>query len=364
MKASDLLQYKKEFENRGVTLPLSTVPISTQGLLQELPPPPKDKSGWPWTEEVDPNCYDQQQKWPKLSIITPSFNQGQFIEETIRSVLLQNYPNLEYVIIDGASSDDSLAIIQKYQPWLSYYTSEKDRGQAHAINRGLSILTGKYWQWINSDDYYMKDAFVKAIEVLECSKCDTLYGGVFESTDDKNLAYYRFSFNISKESIINPTSKFNTDFYYKPEATILSVNISQMLHGVREDFCNMFDTDFMIKYSQYANPIYTELILVNYRIHPLTKTIANSENIYKEYFVMLKEQKFPVGSKYWFGLLLKEASFMSTKDQSYCTSTYELMILAVRLLFCSPYVIISRAYWGIWRKILHQLIASVSLKSS
>ncbi len=92
--------------------------------------------------------------WPRISIVTPSYNQGQFIEETIRSVLLQGYPNLEYIIFDGGSTDNSVEIIKKYEPWLAYWRSEPDRGQSHAINKGFEKGTGDIFGWINSDDYY------------------------------------------------------------------------------------------------------------------------------------------------------------------------------------------------------------------
>jgi hypothetical protein len=92
---------------------------------------------------------------PRISIITPSYNQGHFIEETIRSVLSQNYPNLEYIIIDGGSTDNTVEIIKKYESSITYWMSEPDRGQTHAINKGLERATGKILAYLNSDDYYL-----------------------------------------------------------------------------------------------------------------------------------------------------------------------------------------------------------------
>src|SRR5437870_1420981 len=128
--------------------------------LNELPSPPPDKTGWPWTAETPPlpPARPDGSAWPRISIVTPSYNQGQFIEETIRSVLLQGYPDLEYTIIDGGSTDQSIEIIKKHEPWLTYWVSEQDRGQAHAINKGLSRSTGEIFQWINSDDVLLSGA--------------------------------------------------------------------------------------------------------------------------------------------------------------------------------------------------------------
>jgi len=94
----------------------------------------------------------------KISIITPSYNQGQFLEETIISVLNQDYPNLEYIIIDGGSTDKSVEIIKKYEKYLTYWVSEKDRGQTHAINKGFIKSSGSILNWLNSDDLLVPGA--------------------------------------------------------------------------------------------------------------------------------------------------------------------------------------------------------------
>ncbi len=134
--------------------------------LDVLPKPPAHKTGWPWTEESDGvrHSLPTTNTWPKITIVTPSFNQGHFLEETIRSVLLQGYPNLEYIVIDGGSTDDSAAVIKKYEPWLTYWTSEKDRGQAHALNKGFARASGEVHAWLNSDDLYFKNTLMTIAE--------------------------------------------------------------------------------------------------------------------------------------------------------------------------------------------------------
>lgn len=103
---------------------------------------------------------------PKISIITPSYNQGHYIEETITSILDQGYPNLEYIIMDGGSKDNTVEVIKKYEKHITYWASEKDKGQSDAINKGFRMATGDVINWLNSDDYYEKGALQKVGEAF------------------------------------------------------------------------------------------------------------------------------------------------------------------------------------------------------
>jgi GT2 family glycosyltransferase len=104
--------------------------------------------------------------WPRVTIVTPSYNQGRFLEETIRSVLLQGYPNLEYIVVDGGSTDESVDILRRYAPFLTYWVSEPDNGQSHAINKGLQRATGEILAYLNSDDLYSPNAIRTSVEFL------------------------------------------------------------------------------------------------------------------------------------------------------------------------------------------------------
>ena len=128
--------------------------------LTDLPSPPPGRTGWPWTEASDslPPTRADGSPWPRITVVTPSFNQARFLEATLRSVLLQGYPNLEYFVLDGGSSDRSVGIIRKYEPWLAHWVSEPDGGQSAAINRGLRLGSGAFGTWINSDDMLQQNA--------------------------------------------------------------------------------------------------------------------------------------------------------------------------------------------------------------
>jgi glycosyltransferase involved in cell wall biosynthesis len=187
----DLEVYKKELEQKCI-VPLQNVPFVAKGLLSQLPKSDNTKIGWPWTVETSSILYNPQEKYPKITIVTPSFNQGKFIEETIRSVLLQNYPNLEFIIIDGGSTDNTVEVLHKYAPWISFWQSEKDRGQSHAINLGFSMASGEYYGWINSDDFYLPGAFSEVSKSVRKEKFGLIYGDSVSLAENDTKIYYEY----------------------------------------------------------------------------------------------------------------------------------------------------------------------------
>ena len=144
----------------------------------EFPPAPKGKVGWPW--ECPGRSQTTTKDQPLISVVTPSFNQGRFLEETIRSVLLQGYPNLQYIVVDGGSSDESVSILHKYEPWLAYWVSECDRGQPHAINKGLQMARGSVFGFLNSDDLLMPEALLSVGEAHARFPHSLIAGDVLE----------------------------------------------------------------------------------------------------------------------------------------------------------------------------------------
>jgi len=138
-------------------------------------------------------------EWPVVSIVTPSYNQGQFLEATIRSVLLQGYPNLEYIVIDGGSTDNSVDILRKYEPWLTYWESRSDRGQSHAINKGFSRATGEIFGWLNSDDLYCPKSLGKVASIFLASDCDVLSGNtVYLESGFRNFRKVPSNISVAK----------------------------------------------------------------------------------------------------------------------------------------------------------------------
>lgn len=238
-------------------------------LLADLPSPPADKTGWPWTEEPSalPAVMPDGRSWPRITVVTPSYNQGTFIEETIRSILLQGYPNLEYILIDGGSTDSTIEIINRYEPFLSSWVSEPDRGQAHAINKGLARSTGDIFNWINSDDMLTPGALAA---VARAFGARDLVAGRLIFFSDQGQQKPRACRGLTPMNLL----AMQNAIFFQP-ATWLRRQAVHDCGGIDEFLHYVFDYYLVIRYlTLFPRVAYVPDVLARFRLHTNSKTCA------------------------------------------------------------------------------------------
>lgn len=244
----------------------------------ELPPPPAGRTGWPWTEETPPlpATTPDGKPWPLISITTPSFNQGAYLEESIRSILLQGYPNLEYYFFDGGSTDGSLDIIKKYERWFTYCASEHDHGQAHAINKGLARCSGEVFNWINSDDYLLAGALGNV--AARFHDTDAVAGVVVNFTEDGGHEPLVQRQLAAKNMISgNPHTQWHQPGVWMRRENVIACG------GIDESYHYSFDWDLTIRYlGLFPRVTYLNDVLLHFRLHPQSKTTSSWERFMQE----------------------------------------------------------------------------------
>jgi len=259
--------------------------------LTELPSPLPNKTGWPWTEASSqlPDKMANGQLWPRVSIITPSYNQGQFIEETIRSVLLQGYPNLEYIIIDGGSTDNSVEIIRKYEPWLAYWVSEKDSGQANAINKGWQRSTGEIVAYLNSDDIYFPNAINSVVAFLqEHPEVDIVYGDCHYV--DEQGKYIRAC--VTEE--FNLKRLIQVYNFIPQPSTFIRKQVLTEIGLMDESLHYALDYELWLRATQKFTAVYVPQLWATYRLAIGTKT---------SYRLQMRREEYQVAHRYGRSLL-------------------------------------------------------------
>jgi len=204
-----------------------------------------------------------------MTIVTPSYDQGPFIEETIRSVLLQGYPSLEYFVIDGGSKDDSVAILRKYEKWLTYWVSEPDNGQSDAINKGFCGATGEIFGWLNSDDIYEHDAVpLVAKYFAKTQDCGLLYGNGWY-IDERGEKTKRCNW-------IRPFDRrrlLTFNFILQP-AAFWRRSIWECTGGLNTALRWTMDWEWLLRATALVHPHYLRVDLARWRVHPDIKTIS------------------------------------------------------------------------------------------
>lgn len=209
--------------------------------------------------------------WPRISLVTPSFNQGRFIEETILSVLNQGYPNLEYIIVDGASRDETLSIIRRYERHLTYWISEPDRGQSHAINKGLARCTGDIFNWLNSDDVLCPGA-LKAVALAWEKNPGCVIAGTEIDVSENGRERLTASQGLTLRNFVHWREAIANRMQWGQPVTFLPLVAVRRAGGVREDLRYAMDHLLMIDVLQHCPVVCIPDELARFRIHGASKT--------------------------------------------------------------------------------------------
>jgi glycosyltransferase involved in cell wall biosynthesis len=225
---------------------------------------------------------------PRISIITPSFNQAEFLERTIKSVLGQGYPNLEYIIIDGGSTDDSVDIIKKYEGRITFWVSEKDNGQAEAIKKGFDKAAGDIYAWLNSDDIYLPGTLTKISNIFQETTADIVYGDEYVIDKDDNIVGERLQLPFPYRFAL-PFMVYGGFCPYQP-ATFWKKSIHEKAGGIDTQFKFVIDPDLFARFIlENANFVHIGEKLTSFRVHETSKT-CTIQNVRKEERNILHEK--------------------------------------------------------------------------
>ena len=213
---------------------------------------------------------------PKISIITPSFNQGSYLEETITSVLEQNYPALEYIVIDGGSIDNSQDIINKYENRLSYSISEKDKGQSDAINKGFRKATGDIIAWLNSDDMYFPNTLQTVASIFNDNpEINLIYGDVEQFYDNGKTEYYAVK-DFESLDFLSRVSIHQPSVFWRKKILKETGLLDETLHY-------LMDYDLWMRIFFNYKTLKVNKLLSRFRIHQQSKTNNNAPALYLDY---------------------------------------------------------------------------------
>jgi glycosyltransferase involved in cell wall biosynthesis len=219
--------------------------------------------------------------WPRVSIVTPSYNQAEFLEQTVRSVLTQGYPNLEYIIMDGGSCDGSIEIIRRHEPFIDYWESAPDRGQSHALNKGWRRATGDILAYLNSDDVFRPEAIRRSVSYLIDHPEASLVYGFANVIDERGKLLYRMRpGEIDIRQMLRQNQMPQPTVFFRRELIDRFGLFDESLH---------FDLEYefwlrAIDTTRFARIPY---FLADMRLHAESKSAAQNERFYPEHLRVL-----------------------------------------------------------------------------
>lgn len=223
--------------------------------------------------------FPSQMHSPRISIIIPSYNQGHYLEETILSVTSQSYPNLELIVVDGGSKDNSVDIIRRYEKHIQWWVSEKDKGQSEALNKGLSKATGEIINWMGSDDLLLPDSLQKVAEIFSSQPPDVglIHGGTRLFTDKKII---RDDWGAS----IHSTERYFAGMAFsQPSAFFLRKYFVQAGGRLNEELHYGMDYDLYVRLACFCRFVPVRNVFSKYRLHESSKSMAEEHRFSEDW---------------------------------------------------------------------------------
>ncbi|MDX1415429.1 MAG: glycosyltransferase family 2 protein [Candidatus Promineifilaceae bacterium] len=243
--------------------------------MQDFPLPLAGKIGWPWTEAASFQTVTPE-KLPKITIVTPSFNQAHYLEETIRSVLLQNYPFLEYIIIDGGSSDGSEAILKRYDAFIDFWVSEPDQGQSDALCKGFARANGEIVAWLNSDDLLEPGALLRIGQAYAANPGAIIAGNVVNFNSVSGQERVIRQSGLSTQNLIR---LWRHDFVWHQPGLFFPRAAYEEVGGIDVNLTYAMDHDLFIRLLQICPVVYLDETVARFRLHDTSKTVAQNTEL-------------------------------------------------------------------------------------
>lgn len=261
--------------------------------LDELPAPPRGKTGWPWTLETPrlPDSLPGGAPWPRISVVVASLDHGGYIEEMIRSVLLQGYPELELILIDGGSGRETLDVITRYERWFTYWVSEPDRGQSHALNKGLARMTGALFNNLDTDDFFLPGCLGVVAEAHAREPGRIIAGDVIRVWEGSRRTEVHFP---EPHDLHAYAQWWNTEHHGGPGMFFPSCHLGAV-GNVDESLHYLMDYDFTLRYLALTGISTPRCPVAVIRHHAACKSLKNGDEFAWECVQITRayQRKFP-----------------------------------------------------------------------